>query len=328
MSLNLLSDDVEVLQTASQWMSQGQSVALVTVLRTWGSSPRPPGSLLAIGEDGHYVGSVSGGCVEETLVARHTQGELGGDTPSLVDFGVNREEASRLGLPCGGRLEVLVELLDFPAPVDALLAKLEQRELVTRSVCLNTGEVSLHAASGEVEFSITDANVSKVFGPTWELLLVGNGQIARHIATMAIPLDYRIIICDPREEYTALPELDGVTYSTRMPDDEVAALSNSPRTAIVTLAHDPRQDDLALSAALESGAFYIGALGSRRTSKTRRDRLSQLGYTEEQISRIHGPAGLDIGSKKPGEIALSILAGITAVRNGVISRTQAATESA
>jgi len=159
--------------------------------------------------------------------------------------------------------------------------------------------------------------VIKVFGPAWQLLLISDGQIARHMAMMALALDYRITICDPRREFVDPDPLEGVHYSNRMPDDEVAELSDAQRTAIVTLAHDPRQDDLALSAALESQAFYIGALGSSRTSATRRERLAQLGYSAEQIARIHGPAGLNIGSRKPGEIALSILAGITAVRNGV-----------
>ena len=319
MSFHLLADDAEVLRAAAEWLTRGKRVALVTVLKTWGSSPRPPGSLLVIGSDGEMAGSVSGGCVEETLVARHRAGELGADTPTLVDFGVNSEEAARFGLPCGGRLELLIELLDSPVPVTALLAELEQHPLVARRLFINTGAVSLYPPDGDVEFSVTSTDVVKVFGPAWSLLLIGNGQIARHLASMAMQLDYRITICDPREAFIDPNPLPGVSYSQRMPDDEIAALSDAPRTAVVALAHDPKQDDLAMIAALESRAFYIGALGSVRTAAARCRRLIKLGYRAEQIARVHGPAGMPIGSKRPGEIALSILAGITAVRNGVHS---------
>lgn len=309
------SDDIEVLQAALGWLSEGARVALVTVLHTWGSSPRPPGSMLLIHEDGRTVGSVSGGCVEETLIARHRAGELGDVTPSQVDFGVDTVEAGRLGLPCGGRLELLVELLQSPQQFDRLLAQLGQNQLIQRRVCLATGETSLHPFKSGVEFLVSDNDVIKVFGPAWQLLLIGDGQIARHIVRMAQPLNYQVAICDPRREFAHPDPLPGVRYSQRMPDDEVAAMIEASRTAIVTLTHDPRQDDLGLSAALHSNAFYIGALGSTRTAEKRRQRLATLGHDIDQIGRIHAPAGLPIGSKRPAEIALSIIAEITAVRN-------------
>ena len=317
MSPDPLGDDLEVLTVAAEWLAQGQRVALVTVLKTWGSSPRPPGSLLVISSDGRCSGSVSGGCVEETLVASHRAGELGADTPVRVDFGVNSTEAARFGLPCGGRLELLVELLDAAAQVDTLLAMLAQRTRICRRVAITTGEVRLYPPEGEIEFSVSDAEVVKVFGPAWDLLLIGNGQIARRLASMALQLDYRVTVCDPRDSFTEANPLPGVSYSRSMPDDEILALNELSRTAIVTLAHDPKQDDLALCAAVESRAFYIGALGSARTAAARRQRLALLGYSAEQIARIHGPVGLPIGGKKPGEIALSVLADITAVRHGV-----------
>ena len=311
------SDDIGVLRAAVSWLAEGGRVALVTVLRTWGSSPRPPGSMLVIHGDGRSVGSVSGGCVEETLVARHRAGELGDVTPTLVDFGVDSDEAGRLGLPCGGRLELLVERPKSASSLETLLEQLGQARLVSRRVSLATGGVSLHRADGGVEFRVDEKEVVKVFGPAWQLLLIGDGQIARHLAAMALPLNYRVAICDPRGEFADPNPLVGVRYSRRMPDDEVSALNDAPRTAIVTLAHDPRQDDLGLSAALGSSAFYIGALGSSRSAESRRKRLAAIGYDADQLARIHGPAGLPIGSKRPAEIALSILAEITAVRNRV-----------
>ncbi len=308
--------DVEVLSAARTWLEASQRVALVTVLRTWGSSPRPPGSLLAIGADG-MAGSVSGGCVEEELAARYRKGELGAPFPTLVDFGVDSTEASRLGLPCGGRLELLVEELVAPEPLSVLLSRLEQGALVARRVCLNTGEVSLHAGAGRLEFDVDDDAVTKVFGPGWHLLLIGDGQLARLLAGMARLLDYRVTICDPRELFADPSPLTGVEYRRQMPDDAVRELAQDPRSAVITLSHDPRQDDLALSEALLTRAFYIGALGSRRSAAARTERLTRIGLTPAQLERLDAPAGIPIGSKRPAEIALSILAKITAVRNGV-----------
>ena len=311
------ADDIEVLESARGWLQAGSRVVLATVIKTWGSSPRPPGSLLAMSDTGRFVGSVSGGCVEESLLARYCDGELAGPSPTIVDFGVDREQASRIGLPCGGRLEVLIEHLSGPESVAPLLARLGDGELVARRVNLATGEVDLEQGDGGREFQLSETAVVKTFGPAWQLLLIGDGQLARHLASMALLLDYRVSICDPRDAFIQPEPLSGVRYSRLMPDDEVRGLSDQARAAIVALAHDPRQDDLGLSAALESRAFYIGALGSARSAQARRKRLATLGYSEQQIGRIHGPAGVHIGSKRPPEIAVSILAQITAIRNGI-----------
>ena len=330
--MNEQADDIEVLDGALAWLQSGQRVALATVIRTWGSSPRPPGSLLAMNEAGQFIGSVSGGCVEESLVARYRDGELAGSessvsTPTMVDFGIDSQEASRMGLPCGGRLELLVEEQAGTDLIEQLLFRLRNGELVARRVDLASGEVSIEAVSlrpgdAGIEFQVSKTEVVKTFGPTWQLLLIGDGQLARHLASMALHLDYRVCICDPRESFVSLKPLANVHYSGEMPDDAVQGLSNQRRTAIVTLSHDPRQDDLGLSAALESQAFYIGALGSNRSAQARDRRLLSLGYSPEQIDRIHGPAGLTIGSKRPAEIALSILAQITAIRNGISQQSQ------
>ncbi len=314
------AEDLEVLAAAAEWLRAGQRVALVTVLRTWGSSPRPPGALLAMNGTGQLVGSVSGGCIEQDLVARYRAGELGEPFPTLVDFGIDRQDAARLGLPCGGRLELLVEQLEAAKPIDTLLAQLRSGALLIRRVCLSTGEASLHPNDSGTEFSVSDDAVVKTFGPAWQLLLIGDGQLARLLASMARLLDYRVTICDPREEFADPFPLPDVNYSRQMPDDAVHGLAGQPRTAIVALAHDPKQDDLALTAALASKVFYIGALGSTRSAAARRERLAALGFTPQQIARVRGPAGLAIGSKRPSEIAVSILAEITATRNGITER--------
>ena len=307
--------DAQVLTAALDWLRAGQRVALVTVLHTWGSAPRPPGSLLAMGSDGVLAGSVSGGCVEAELLGRFQAGELAEPMPTLVDFGVDSQEAGRLGLPCGGRLELLVEELPAPEPIEALLRRLDSGALVARRVCLNTGEVSLHQGEGRPELQVTPDDLIKVFGPGWHLVLIGDGQLARLLGSMALMLDYRVSVCDPRPAFADPRPVPGFRYSRLAPDDAARTLADQPRAALVTLAHDPRVDDLALMEALGSRAFYVGALGSRRSAAARRERLVQIGLSPGQIERLHGPAGLAIGSKRPAEIALSILAEITAVRN-------------
>lgn len=312
-----VADDIQVLEAALGWLKAGERVALATVIRTWGSSPRPPGSLLAMNGSGHFTGSLSGGCVEETLVACCREGEVAGPAPAMIDYGVDRQEASRMGLPCGGRLEVLVEQLTSTEGVSELLSRIQAGELVARNVGLESGQVTLDAGKAGAELSISATAVTKTFGPAWQLLLIGDGQLARHLASMALQLDYRVIICDPRDAYEAASRPDDIEFSHKMPDDAVQSIADQARTAVVALAHDPKQDDLGLSAALESGVFYIGALGSRKSARARNSRLESLRYSVEQIERIHGPAGLSIGSKRPAEIALSILAQITAIRNGI-----------
>ena len=311
------ADDIEVLETASAWLESGQQVALATVIRTWGSSPRPPGSLLAMNAAGQFTGSISGGCVEEALVERYRHGEIAGTAPTLIDFGVDSQEAARTGLPCGGRLEVAVEELGDPASIRELLQRLQKGQLVSRHLDLSTGLVTLRDGKDGPELQHNQSELVRTFGPAWQLLLIGDGLLARHLASMAVQLDYRVTICDPRAEFSAPGPSGGIELTRAMPDDAVRKIGNQDRTAIVTLAHDPKQDDLGLSAAMESSAFYIGALGSKQTSQARLRRLESVGYSPQQLERIHGPAGLYIGSKRPAEIAVSILAQITAIRNGV-----------
>lgn len=309
------STDREILQTAIDWLARGHRPALVTVAETWGSSPRPPGSLMLMREDGVHSGSVSGGCVEEDLLARYRDHQLSDVFPTRIDYGVNRAEARRLGLPCGGRLELLIEQLDNPAPLNVLLEKLKANELVLRRVCLNSGEVSLHPATAGDDFDYTDNDLKKVFGPRWQLLLIGAGHLTRYVAPIALMLDYRVIVCDPRDDYQQDDDIDGIERVHIMPDEAVQAYAGHPRSVVVALTHDPRLDDMALLDALASPAFYVGAIGSRQNSDKRRERLKALGISAQQLKRLRAPVGLPIGSHSPPEIAVSIMAEITALRN-------------
>jgi xanthine dehydrogenase accessory factor len=312
------STDRSILEQATQWLDAGHRVVLVTVVKTWGSSPRPRGSLMLIRDDGLHEGSVSGGCVEEDLLARLKNDELADQYPTLVDYGVDRQEAMRFGLPCGGRLELLIEQLDSAAPLQSLLKAITSGNLVKRRVCLNTGEVSLHPAKAADDFAYTQDFVQKIFGPSWQLLLIGAGHLSRYVAQIALMLDYGVTVCDPREEYRQGWDMEGVDFSHAMPDDAVTALADHPRGIVVALTHDPKLDDMALMEALNSNAFYVGALGSKLSSKKRRERLLELGVSSQALTRLHAPVGLSIGSHTPPEIAVSIMAEITAVRHKAV----------
>lgn len=307
--------DRDILQTAYDWLEQGQEVALVTVLKTWGSSSRPPGSLMIMRRDGVLSGSVSGGCVEADLVQRYRDQQLSDSYPTCVDYGVKRDDASRFGLPCGGRLELLIEQLNDSEQLQQLLEALEQQKLMARHVDLQTGKITLQSARAEQDFVYTNKYVRKIFGPQWIMLLIGAGHLSQYVSQMGLLLDYRVIICDPREEYAQSWQIEGTELTTLMPDDAVQYYVQQPRSIVVALTHDPRLDDMALLDALTSPAFYVGAIGSQRNCDLRRQRLKELGITASQLQRLHAPVGLSIGSHTPAEIAVSILAEITQQRN-------------
>jgi len=323
------SPDLQVLQGVARWAAAGQSFALVTVARTWGSAPRPAGAWLALRDDGAVLGSVSGGCVEDDLMGRMAAGEFAGSSPFLLRYGVTREEAARFGLPCGGSLELVVE----PAPDPALLAELTARiaagHLVRRTVDVSGGPVLLTAGRRGDRLQWDGRHLVTLHGPRWRLLLIGANQLARCLASMAQVLDYAVTVCDPRVEYTGQWDLPGAELTTEMPDDAVLALAPDPHTAIVTLTHDPKLDDMALLEALKSPAFYVGALGSRPSTAARKARLlDYFDLTAEEIGRLHGPVGLPIGSRTPAEIAVSILAEMTAVKHGAAIATGGASAPA
>ena len=308
--------DLQVLSQARDWFVEGHKVWLVTVIETWGSAPRPPGALLCLRDDGLVAGSVSGGCVEDDLIDRLRHGERVA-TPSLIAYGVTKEEAARFGLPCGGNLRLVQEPLQGVAWIDEVLARTARHELVARRLSLTTGEVTIEAASRGDVFSFDGTQLWALFGPRWRLLIIGAGQLSRAVAQMALMLDFEVICCDPRDEYNLTWDIPGTIFSKAMPDDLVLELQLDPHSAVVAVTHDPKLDDLVLLVALKSPAFYIGALGSRNNTAARRERLALFDLSPAEIDRLHGPIGLDIGSKTPAEIAVSIVAEIIAVKNGV-----------
>jgi xanthine dehydrogenase accessory factor len=309
--------DLVVLRTAREWRAAGWPVVLGTITRTWGSAPRPVGSLVALRGDGVLAGSVSGGCIEDDLVEQLRAGGLNLQRPTPLRYGVGAEEARRFGLPCGGTLELMLEPLGPQSQLDELLARLTRGERVRRELSLASGAVQLAPAQAGDTLSLDEQRLVSHHGPQWRLLIIGAGPISDYLARMAQALDYGVTICDPRPEHVGDFALEGVQLTRDMPDDVVMDFQPDGASAIVALTHDPKLDDLALMEALRGQAFYVGAIGSRVNQAKRRARLAEhFGLTEAELARLHGPVGLDIGARTPPEIALSILAEMTAVRYG------------
>lgn len=307
--------DLRVLADALAWRSAGHGITLVTVVETWGSAPRPPGALLAVRRDGVVSGSVSGGCVEDDLIARIKSGEHS-DRPGMIAYGVSKEEASRFGLPCGGTLRLVQEPLRDTTWVEEVLQHTSAQRLVSRTLNLATGHITIAGARRGDGIEFDGTTLTTVFGPRWRLLLIGAGQLSQAVAAMAQMLDFEVLVCDPRDEYAPTVVTQGITRLPGMPDDVVRELEPDVHTAIVALTHDPKLDDMALLEALKSDAFYVGALGSARNQAARKQRLAEhFDLGQAQLARLHGPVGLRIGAKTPAEIAVSVIAQIIEVKN-------------
>lgn len=315
--------ELQVLADALAWHRTGHAVTLYTVVRTWGSAPRPVGALLALRGDGVPSGSVSGGCVEDDLIARtlaaspfpHKR-----PLPKLLTYGESAEDAAHFGLPCGGTLQLVQEPLCDVVWIETVLARTTAHQRVQRSLVLATGKVTLTEPLPSQGFAFDGITLDCVFGPPWRLLLIGAGQLSQTLARMAVMLDFEVLVCDPRAAYigqfdAAMADVTEVARVPGMPDDAVRTLQPDAHTAIVALTHDPKLDDMALLEALISDAFYVGALGSQRNQVARKARLAEhFGLTQAQLIRLHGPVGLALGGKSPAEIALAVAAELVQVR--------------
>ena len=327
---NTVSDP---LASATQWIRDHRKVALATVTRTWGSAPRPAGSQMAVREDGAFTGSVSGGCVEGSVIGE-AQAALADGKARNLKFGVSNEDAWAVGLACGGTIEVHVAPVLAP-PQQEMIAALKAARDTQRAVVLATdlasGESRLVYPSDQTTGALADiARVRArqdesgtvdadgrswfltVFNPPLDLAIIGAVHIAQPLARMAVLADYAVRIIDPRTAFATAERFPGVALSHDWPDEALRAAPLTPRSAIVALTHDPKLDDPALVAALRSPAFYIGALGSKSTHARRRERLGAHGFTDAELARIHGPIGLNIAARSPAEIAVAVLAEITA----------------
>ncbi len=337
----------DILEDVTRWNEEGKKIALATVVQTWGSSPRQEGAKMAISEGGEIAGSVSGGCVESAVAETGLQ-VLKSGSPQLVHFGVADETAWSVGLACGGSLDVFVERLD-PEQFNFLRELLINEEpaasvtVVTgpeatlgRKLTLNLSDAStrygsLNSGSDEqtvamahqvTEPSLLDLEAEGVkafvdlMPPPPTLIVVGGNQIAITLSNLAKTMDMRTVVVDPRRAFATeerFPEVDQLIQTWPAEAFETVPLTET--TAVVMLTHDPKIDEPALELALTSPAFYVGALGSKRTQAKRRERLSERGLTEADMDRLHGPVGLELGADTPDEIALSIMAEIVASRH-------------
>jgi xanthine dehydrogenase accessory factor len=333
----MIERDEDPLLAAASWISGHQTVAMATVTRTWGSAPRQAGSQMAVRDDGAFVGSVSGGCIEGAVIGE-AQAALQDGRPRNLKFGVTNEEAWAVGLACGGTIEVnVIPVTRAPerATIAALNKARDEKRAVVLATELQTGRTQLiytdEPGSSALAVAAKDAarhdeSVSveaegstwflTVFNPPLDLAIIGAVHIAQPLARMAALADYAVRIIDPRTAFATEERFPGVALSHEWPDEALAAKPLTARSAIVALTHDPKLDDPALTVALRSPAFYIGALGSKQTHARRLERLREAGFSDAELARIHGPIGLKIGAKSPAEIAVSVLGEMTAILRG------------
>ena len=322
----MLSSQQQIISFVKDSLHREKSVWLCTILKTWGSSPRPIGAMMACTFDGELVGSISGGCVEEDFLEELREGKLkdlyqSQAKPITVVYGETEAEQARLKLPCGGQLHVLLELLEPSVEnktvFENIHSALERHLTTSRIVNMSNGKITVGDHARKEALVIEKETMIHSLSPMYKLLLLGAGDVAKYVAEMALALEYQVTLCDPRPNYLDNWSVQGVETSARLPDDIVRESYSNPYSGIVALAHDPRVDDMALMEALKTDAFYVGAMGSERTSAARRDRLPELGLTKDEINTLHAPIGFEIASKTPAEIAISIMAEITAVRHGI-----------
>ncbi len=299
-----MSDNEAVIRKAMEWC--GTPLALATVVSTWGSAPRPRGSHMIVHQDGRFEGSISGGCVEADVLQRAAD-VLAGRPGHLQSYGVSDGDAWTAGLPCGGEISVLVQPVAqdgfAPALFDRIMTANEQGRSLTLSTDLDIGRT--------VE-GVVEGQFHNHYDPPRRLLIVGAVQIAQSLSALARAMGVTPIVIDPRGRFLTEERFPGVTLDDRWPDEAITAHNPGRSTAVVTLSHDIKIDDPALAAALQAPTGYVAALGSRRSHAARLERLSLLGFTQEELARIDGPAGLDIGAIGAAEIALSIAAGMIA----------------
>lgn len=321
------NQDVIVLKRLLEWREQNFKAVLVTVTQTWGSSPRPVGSIMALCETGAVVGSVSGGCIEDDLIAQFAQRSVNPEhqprpindgPPEAVKYGILAEEAHKFGLPCGGTLALLLEFNPDPLVLRSLIDALEKGKLMQRITDLTSGVVTLKSTQEVTALKIDSQQLINIFGPQYRMLLIGAGQLGEYVATMAIFCGFSVTICDPRDAYASGWRTQGVNHMSEWPDDAVKIFAPDRRTCVLALTHDPKLDDLALLEALETEAFYIGAIGSRKNNEARKKRMIEhFDQTEASLARLKGPIGMFIGSQTPAEIAVSIMAEVLATKNAV-----------
>jgi len=313
----LIRSNAAIIRDGLERSRAGERVALATVALTWGSSPRPAGSVMIITDSGYSSGSVSGGCIEEELF-----GLVKNDFPSdcrLIEYDAETTKT----LPCGGRLQLIVEPIEGLENPHELVDELSAGKPLERIISIKDNSSRWTIEIGRAQSSISDDFFVIHYDSAWKVLIVGFSDLGRHVSMFAQMLDYKVSVCEPRKEFRHMDSIVSLSISDSYPDDFIREGGCDDQTAVLALTHDPKVDDLAVIEAIETSAFYIGALGSKRTAKKREQRLVEhFGFTDEQLSRVKGPIGLDLRTRKVNEIALAVMADVTACRNNVEVGTQ------
>ncbi|WP_045858809.1 XdhC family protein [Teredinibacter purpureus] len=305
----LSSSSLNILQSIYERLVAHEEIFLITVLSTWGSSPRPPGSMMVWSEKSGVIGSVSGGCVEDDLIKRLLAREFDGSLPCEIPYGGEADAQGEIRLPCGGILKVLIENV-LPCDLSewkAIRDYVAERQGVSRCICRASGAWRF-VVSQSHSLKSSDTHLQVYMGPTRKLLIIGANQTSFYLANYASSLDFDVTICDPSDSLSDLWQTEAFEFVGIYPDGLIDDRFSDSNSAIVAVSHDPRLDDMALLEALPSDAFYVGVMGSQKTTVARLKRLRELDVTSAQIERLHAPIGLDIGSKTPAEIAISIAA--------------------
>ena len=309
---SVMQREAKTIEDAISMKLAGERVVLATVLKTWGSSPRPIGAVMAICESKKFIGSVSGGCIEDELISL-IQNEFPTEA-ALIEYS---SETTRT-LPCGGTLLLLLEPLDSISALDEMVKQLKNGISLVRSVTVPALEITWRPAIDDDKTGFSSATYEILYERSWQILIVGMGELSQWVYQIANLMDYEVKVCEPREDYRESWPFSESEIYTDYPDDFVRLAKPDRQTCILALTHDPKIDDMAIMEALITDAFYIGALGSKRTTYNRADRLkTHFGMEDEDIRRLHAPIGVDLNTRKPQEIALSIITEITAVRNRV-----------
>jgi xanthine dehydrogenase accessory factor len=312
------SADRQVIEQIDKWLRNDSDCWLCTIVATKGSSPRPVGSLLAINALGASCGSVSGGCIEDDIAKQIVNQQLTASKPSILSYGVDASENERLGLPCGGELTLLVQPIaaspENQQQFKKILSALSQRQCINRISSTVDNSSNLSPAPLFQPLNRSGDKVTHCFGPHFQMLLIGAGQLSKVLAELALAMDYQVIVCDPRPELVEQWDVAYVEAVFDTPDQLILKQGGDAQSVIISLTHVNAIDDLAVASALKTDAFYVGALGSMRTSESRKQRLLAQGFSAKQLSKLHAPVGLSIGSKTPIEIAVSVMAQLTSLR--------------
>lgn len=308
-----------VLQQLNLWLNQGIQPWLATVIETYGSSPRPEGSMMIYHPDRGIIGSLSGGCIEQELLHQLSTNNLPEPLsfPSIIRYGESVEQRSRLALPCGGHLDILIEKIELKdrPHFERIENALTSRQWISRHIDLSKPNIKTITEINDLDIQRTPNEIIHTLKPYDKLLLIGAGEVSRCLAEICKNLEFEITLCDFRDEFLQGWKVEGVEIIKTMPDDLIASSFHDNHCAIVALAHDPRVDDMAMMQALKTDAFYVGAMGSLITSNKRRERLLELELQDKQIEKLHAPIGVNIHSRTPYEIAVSIAAQLIAERS-------------